>query len=54
MNRNDPFNVSEVSPKKKERFELKETSAEYSWDLDLVPAEYSNKNMDNFVFNINK
>ena len=49
--KNDPCYASEVSPKKKKRFELKKTSAQYSWDLDLVPAKYSNKYMDNFVSN---
>ena len=50
--RNDPSHVfSEELPKKKERFELTETSADCSWDLDPILTEYANKYMDNFLSN---
>ena len=49
---NDPSDeVSEGPTKKKERFELPETSSKCSGDLDPVLAEYANKYMDNFVSN---
>ena len=52
VGRNDPSDaVSEGPTKKKEIFELIETSTECSWDLDPVLAEYANKYMDNFVSN---
>ena len=52
VSRNDPSGaVSEGPTKKKERFELIETSTECSWDLDPVLAEYANKYMGNFVSN---
>ena len=52
MGRNDPSDaVSEGPTKKKEIFELIETSTECSWDLDPVLAEYANKYMGNFVSN---
>ena len=52
VSRNDPSGVvSEGPTKKKERFELIETSKECSWDLDPVLAEYANKYMGNFVSN---
>ena len=50
--RNYPSHVfSEELPKKKERFELTETSADCSWDLDPILTEYANKYMDNFLSN---
>ena len=52
MGINDPSDeVSKGPTKKKERFELPETSSKCSGDLDPVLAEYANKYMDNFVSN---
>ena len=52
MGRNEPSDpFSEEPTKKKGRFEQTETSAECSWDLDPVLAEYDNKYMDNFASN---
>ena len=52
VGRNDPSDeISEGPTKKKGRFELTEMSAESSWDLDPVLAEYTNKYMDNLVSN---
>ena len=52
MSRNDPSDIAIEEPtKKKEGFELKETSTESSWDLDPFLAEYVDKYMDNFVSN---
>ena len=52
VGRNDPSDVvSERPTKKKERFELRETSSGCSWDLDPELAEYADKYMDNFVSN---
>ena len=49
---NEPYDkVSEGSTKRKERFELTETSTQSSSDVEPVPAEYANKYMDNFVSN---
>ena len=50
--RNDPSDIiGDALPKEKVRFELTETSAECSWDLDPMLVEYANKHMDNFVSN---
>ena len=52
VGRNEPYDiVSEGSTKKKERFELTETSMQSSLDVKPVPAEYANKYMDNIVSN---
>ena len=52
MGRNDPSNVVWEGPlKNKGRFELTETSAECSWDLDPVLAEDANTYIANFVSN---
>ena len=52
VGRNEPYDkVSEGSTKRKERFELTETSTQSSSDVEPVPAEYANKYMDNFVSN---
>ena len=52
MGRNDAPNVvREGQLKNKGRFELKETSAECSWDLDPLLAEYANTYIANFVSN---
>ena len=49
---NEPSDiVSEGSTKKKERFELTETSTQSSSDVEPVPAEYVNKYMGNIVSN---
>lgn len=52
MGRNDAPNVvREGQLKNKGRFELTETSAECSWDLDSLLAEYANTFIANFVSN---